>query len=949
MEFPHLSDTEFPLLNTVDVYSFKNEFDYTRWIPQTEITLCNVLWDSDYNDVVKFDDDTKRDAYFDSLSDTYKQVLETDARVVPEGYVKLPIPYDVLAQYNYMFIDLPIATSPTQLIDYETRNGVRRWYFFINGLRYMAPNTTEVYISFDVWTNFINDIRFKYAMLERGHAPISVTDTDTYLNDPINNCEYLLADDVNFGNSDIVKNTRYIPVGNGEKYICFVLTTDFADWFMPVTRNTIYDSDTPISYYDVTGRQGYQLGVNYSVGFNGYDYSNIKTPVRLGVNSSNDTVLNNVYCVAVKAVDCIGNTNFLSYMRENYPSFFNTVECCFMASDDMIEVEPFWTINNYWVCNVKAKSTELDGITLTKSMFKYPTEAQRFAKLYTSPYAIIELSDDNNTEINIAIETISSGNKAITDFSIAYPYLNARLFFTGIGYSGTDEINYSWRNIKNLALVGETPISDWTKTLFEFDIPTYALFMDGETAWYMRNFNRSIVAPRLNAITAYHTGVRDANTAYENAKNEHYTANVNAKNSINAVKTNADNSALITNVATKRNSSVTSVNNVNNITLMNDSTSVNMARNNASSEYGVEMTEANNGLAKGLNTRKTNLNNDLTLATVNINNDLVSTMASNNMLATAGHTWANSMATLGTGLFSGAAEIAGGNISGAGTAVSGMINAGATFTNGVIDMFNVSFNTNATIFAEQAVADYQVRRNNEDLAYTNSNMDSGVSNNVSVTKRNNYNNNMYDADVNFRSVGTMAANTDNSVNATNYNADDIKNCTNNNAINTQQADDANADNTRGCLDTNSYYTRENAILNLKEILETTKVNTDAALKDARNERPISFGEYSGDMSGDVYTNKGVRIRIKTQDKSAIKQTSDYFARYGYALNQVWDIDTSTLNIMDNFTYWKLGDVWLDDTRASNKLTQKTISDILKKGVTVWSNPTKIGKVNIYDN
>ncbi len=85
MDFPHLKDTRFPNFDTVDVYKFQNTFDYMRWLPETKIKLVNVLWNSDYNDTVKFDTNTERDAYFDALSDYYALQLDTDQRMLPDA------------------------------------------------------------------------------------------------------------------------------------------------------------------------------------------------------------------------------------------------------------------------------------------------------------------------------------------------------------------------------------------------------------------------------------------------------------------------------------------------------------------------------------------------------------------------------------------------------------------------------------------------------------------------------------------------------------------------------------------------------------------------------------------------------------------------------------------------------------------------------------------------
>lgn len=95
-DFPQLPDS--PIAPNV-------VFDYTRWEPGTVIRLYNVDWDNQYNDVVHFIDAAKRDAWFDEReSVAYRLTAMT--RMLPNGSIKVPIPFDVVQRYNYLTIDL---------------------------------------------------------------------------------------------------------------------------------------------------------------------------------------------------------------------------------------------------------------------------------------------------------------------------------------------------------------------------------------------------------------------------------------------------------------------------------------------------------------------------------------------------------------------------------------------------------------------------------------------------------------------------------------------------------------------------------------------------------------------------------------------------------------------------------------------------------------------------
>ena len=121
MEFPHLKDTNFPDIKTVDVYKYENNFNYARWQGKTSIKLMNVLWNSNYSDVPYFNSVQLRDKWFDEQEGIVKP-LESAFIVAPDNSVKIPIPYNDAYNYNYLVVDIPIMTSSNEPIDYEDEN-----------------------------------------------------------------------------------------------------------------------------------------------------------------------------------------------------------------------------------------------------------------------------------------------------------------------------------------------------------------------------------------------------------------------------------------------------------------------------------------------------------------------------------------------------------------------------------------------------------------------------------------------------------------------------------------------------------------------------------------------------------------------------------------------------------------------------------------------------------
>ena len=906
MEFPHLKDTRFPNFDTVDVYAFKNEFNYMRWTPQTKIRLVNVLWNSDYNDVVKFDTNDMRDNWFDSITDFYSITLESDQRMLPDAEkgnsIKLPIPFDVLARYNYMYIEVPIATSENELIDYETINGVRRWYFFIMDIDSLAPNTTRVFLSLDYWTNFINDCDIAYMQLERGHAPVAFSDTDKYLQNPIDENEYLLTPDVNFGNTTICRDSKFIPLGNGKKWFCLasVCSPDEVRNLGTASSNGNYTFSNP-TFSNDTGRWGYQIIVeNYGFG-NGRDFSNLSTADISTTESCAYRIPNGMYFYAIEADKIFTNDvgNVFDTIKSVKPNFFRTIKATFIVDEAFLKFNATTsdvTFGDYRFrqCYGVSKKPILTNFNIDKNMFGFNTEQMQYAKLFTYPYSFIELTDNDGKSIEVHIEDTTTIN-AYADFGMAYPFMDFRVFFEGIGGSGNNA--YSWIDLRNTKNNMKIANSDWYSFCWDWDIPCYGIFIDGQTDFLLNGFNSYMKYARENAIIDYKNTVRSADNARENAVDLADVANTNAYAHANTIVANTAN----TNTANTANTNTTNATNTANTTAGNDAKTADYGY---SGNYKSRTKDAANSLISITTTAE----NQRTVATTGMNNT------------------ANQL----TGTLSGAVS---GGMTGAalggpyGAAAGALLGAATSLGSSLISSGAADANCTAITNANSAIAGATTAKN--DACY-----------NAAI---------YYDANstANTNSLqSTLTANNNacaSSVTATNNAANAA------NAANNANTIKANADRDEDVADSNATYTRNAAVTNAQQQLMKTQNNARARLYDARNAEPKQIGQYSGNPQNDYFMNRGIQIKARTQSKNAIKQTADYFARYGYALNQYWDIKNTGFKLMKNFTYWKVQDVWIDDRVSSTNVAQDMIITILKRGITVWNNPDSIGKVNIYDN
>lgn len=914
--FPKLDDTRYPNIDTVDVYKFKNTFDYTRWIAGTKITLTNVLWNGDYKDVVKFDNNNERDEYFDNLDDKYVIPLKSNQRIVPDAksynYVDLPVPYDVAARYNYIIVDIPIATSEAQMIDYETADGVRRWYFFLEDISYAAPNNTTCYVSLDVWTNFINDVLIKYMVLERGHAPVAATDADAYLANPIDNNQYLLAPDVDFGGEKVSRHSRFIPFGNGKKYVCFASTVaPYNLQNMGTITHPAESSFTPPTYYDEEFRSGFQYGVNgYGFG-NGSDYNNLRA---FADNNSGPNFNNNLTTYAIPAIE---RNTFLSDVKGICPQFLRTIVACFVVDENMINLGTSHTFANHTIYEIAENEYTVSGITLNKGMFHYPERYQKYAKLYTFPYATLELTDNDGKSVDVRIENTSTISAHVIT-GVMFPYLNLRCFFDGI--NGVGSTQYTWQKLDGTNATKYMYQGDWFRCCFGMDIPTYAVYMDGETAFMLDGYSSGMDLARRQALVSYHNSVRSANTSAENAIDSSNVAHTNNYEVADTSLTNNDNDC-----NTKRANA--------------DIAIATSAANTAGSNKASADVNTNN-IVK--NSQEVSYNNGLMIATTDVNREttVATTTNSNNaMMNTAAIQGAVGGAQSGMSMgmqLGGAVGGAAGDIgSAAGSAVGAAVGAPLGAALGAVESLGVAginadcATSNAVVVTQgaQSITDKTVERNNAlaGVSAETSGLNQTIlnDNNTSQTNRNN---------------DSFSRQTDNNIATSRTNA-------NNNATTSKNCADRTRDNSVFCTNENRYTSIDNA----KNVLENTQNAALARLRDAQRKQPISVCSYGGEFASDYNETRGVQIKVKTQNQSAIAQTGDTFARYGYALNQVWDVAESGLKLMKNFTFWKADDIWIDDTGAANNNVIKVLTGIFNSGVTVWNDADKIGKVSVYDN
>lgn len=846
MEFPHLSDTKFPHLNNINVYKYQNNFDYARWTGKVSFKLLNVLWNSNYNDVPYFDNIEHRDAWFDS-QDGYVGTLESLFNSTPDNKIKVPIPYNDAYNYNYLVVDMPVQTSADNPINYEDESiRIKRWFYFIEDISQFAPNATELQISVDYWTTFIHSVSIPYLMLERGHAPMMQTSVEDYLKNPIENSEYLLADDFNYGDDSIVKNVKYVPMGNGKKYVCFCAPYNEND-FNKFGAVEYSGSSTGPTFEDTSARWGYQMQVNNYQWKYGYsDYSNARMPI---TNEIQTGILNGCDCYAIEGIQAKA---FFNECATYCVQFIHGIQAMFMIDESLFDVATTFKFRGYTLHAINRKHIVRD-VTFEKSQFNFDSKYEDITKLYTFPYSSIEVTDNNGQSFVAKIENCGRVQMR-SEVSFMYPYLDYNMFFTGINGNGTSA-KYVWETVYGSEHNREIWADDFSKFMMNWDIPVYAIYISSEAEFSANNAG-TMQSLRSGAILDYENAVRYANTVYENTldTSEMKNDNVAIENTARSNTTSASNNAR------------TADTNAHN-SMLNSTTSQN-------NQKAVDDCSADNQMV------------------------VVKTALENEQAALAG------AANTGAGIVAGVGMMAAGGALGIAVGIGTLAAAAATSASTIAGIANNSTEAGAIILANTGKAVRAVGANTNINSYT-------TASNSAIAGNDNARDSAIAGYLNSSDTSTMENETD----------------TENN---------------------NAYYTRFAAVNAAKFTLIQRQKEAEANYKNTRLQKPTQQGGYGGDYNPDVFMRRGVSINVRTQNDSAIAQAGDAFLRFGYALHRVWDM-TKGFHYGKNFTFWKAEDIWINDGTGTANIATTTIGSILLKGVTIWRDPEKIGKVDIYSN
>lgn len=626
--FPHLQNTtSFPGNDGQPYAQYPNDFDYSRWGVGTKLTVCRVPWDLDQN-VVDWRDNESILEYFHSLDSSSSFKLESELNREPDGSIRLPIPISNLKKYNYLFAEYTVPTSPEQPLDYA--DGSRQPFigFFMSDFSYVAPNTTEAALATDWWTTSITSMEIQNMLLERGHAPMAATKVEDYLKDPIHNNRYLLTSDVSFGDPCITTAAQFESwMATTEPLMVLAVKATLQQAQAMLAEKEVSGKNTPPTFADTSDRWGKQYDVN------GYSWAGVSPFKDAEVESTPWSTATGlpagVSMIAVKATDA---QTFLTYVQSNSPELFEVVQSCFLIPGSLVASKEAGVYGGVPLFELKPLE-ELPPVPvkLEKEDFGYPSEYEKIAKLYTFPYAGLTFSDNNGKSVDVRIEYTSSV-QIHRRVSLAYPYLRAQAFLSGV--NGTGNTSYEWVDAAGLKHDGSMPQAEWTQTLLEYEIPTYALAQTAISQALLKNSTPAAIE-RLKALTAYQNGTRALNTSTENTRDSLATS---LKNTLRSNETALEN-------GTRSNDT----GNTNTLASLTTGNTNSLASNQLALDNGTRSNETSNDNA--IASIENSFNNTNSSLETERHNSLRSNETSyNNSLASADTSYANEQASAATSL-----------------------------------------------------------------------------------------------------------------------------------------------------------------------------------------------------------------------------------------------------------------------------------------------------------
>lgn len=129
--------------------------------------------------------------------------------------------------------------------------------------------------------------------------------------------------------------------------------------------------------------------------------------------------------------------------------------------------------------------------------------------------------------------------------------------------------------------------------------------------------------------------------------------------------------------------------------------------------------------------------------------------------------------------------------------------------------------------------------------------------------------------------------------------------------------------------------------------ENTIAGINAQVQQTQTVPPTTSGALGGDAFNLANGLIGVMVRFRQIPPAAMQAIGEVWLRYGYYVQRFMQLPQN-LMAMSNFTYWKLHELYVRSSTCPEEY-RLTVKGIFESGVTVWTDPDKIGVTDYADN
>lgn len=129
--------------------------------------------------------------------------------------------------------------------------------------------------------------------------------------------------------------------------------------------------------------------------------------------------------------------------------------------------------------------------------------------------------------------------------------------------------------------------------------------------------------------------------------------------------------------------------------------------------------------------------------------------------------------------------------------------------------------------------------------------------------------------------------------------------------------------------------------------ENTIAGINAQVQQTQTVPPTTSGALGGDAFNLANGLIGVMVRFRQISPAAMRAIGEVWLRYGYYVQRFMRLPDN-LMAMSNFTYWKLHELYVRSSTCPEEY-RLTVKGIFESGVTVWTDPDKIGVTDYADN